>query len=67
MSVLFRKNEREKDVKPAGQDKGLFQRLRQGLSKTRSTRKESSAASDVYKRQPAGRASGSESREVDLF
>ncbi|MBK5102078.1 MAG: signal recognition particle-docking protein FtsY [Desulfobacteraceae bacterium] len=37
MAVLFRKNEREKDVKPAGQDKGLFQRLRQGLSKTRST------------------------------
>ena len=35
--MLFRKNEREKDVKPAGQDKGLFQRLRQGLSKTRST------------------------------
>jgi fused signal recognition particle receptor len=37
MAALFRKNEREKDVKSAGQEKGLFQRLRQGLSKTRST------------------------------
>ena len=37
MAALFRKNEREKDVKSAGQDKGLFQRLRQGLSQTRST------------------------------
>lgn len=36
MAELFRKNDREKDTRSAEQDKGLFKRLRQGLSKTRS-------------------------------